>query len=179
MERLHSDGANNVNGEVMQQISKLLGVDKSKSSRLHPEGDGLSEAVVKIVKSVIQKHVDYFGSNWDLYLQSAAFAMRSNISSGTGVSPAELILGESLKHPIDIEINTKEENVPLNVKQARNFASKLKGRLNESSAIVNDSLRKTRGQMKRSYDKSVTKHDFKVVDNVMISDPPQRKASST
>ena len=47
MERLHSDGANNVNGEVMKQICKLLGVDKSHSSRLHPEDDGISEANVK------------------------------------------------------------------------------------------------------------------------------------
>ena len=52
-ERLHSDGANNVNGEVMQQLSRLLGVDKSKSSRLHPQGDGISEAAVKVVKSII------------------------------------------------------------------------------------------------------------------------------
>ena len=53
MERLHSDGANNVDGHVMQQVSELLGIIKSKSSRLHPQGDGLSEAVVKLVKSII------------------------------------------------------------------------------------------------------------------------------
>ena len=110
-ERLHSDGANNVNGEVMQQLSNLLGVDKSKSSRLHPQGDGISEAVVKIVKSVIRKHVDKYGRDWDLYLQSAAFAMRSNINSSTGVSPAELLVGGSLTHPSDMAARTADDEV--------------------------------------------------------------------
>ena len=89
MQELHSDGANNVHGEVMKQLSQLLGTDESKSSRLHPEGDGMSEAFVKIVKAVLRKHVEKYGENWDLHLQSAAYIIRSSINSGTGVTPAE------------------------------------------------------------------------------------------
>ena len=55
MQRLHSDGASNVHGSVMQEVSKILGIGKSKSSRLHPQGDGISEAMVKQVKSCVQK----------------------------------------------------------------------------------------------------------------------------
>ena len=87
-DRLHSDGANNVHGHVMKEFSKLVGIDKSKSFRLHPQGDGKTEAYVKILKHCIQKQVDSFGSDWDLYLQSAAFAVRSNISNSTKCSPA-------------------------------------------------------------------------------------------
>ena len=75
MERLRTDGANNVDGHVMRQVSELLGILKSKSSRLHPQWDGLSEAVVKLVKSIMQKQIDIYGDDWDLYLQSAAFVI--------------------------------------------------------------------------------------------------------
>ena len=77
-DRFHSDGANNVHGYVMKELSNLLGIDKTKSSRLHPQGDGLAESFVKVLKSCIQKHVDSQGSNWDIYIQAAAFAVQSN-----------------------------------------------------------------------------------------------------
>ena len=45
MERLHNDSVNNVHGEIRKQFSVLLGVDQSKSSCLHPKGDGISETL--------------------------------------------------------------------------------------------------------------------------------------
>ena len=66
-----------------------MGIEKSKSSRLHPEGDGMAEALVKLVKSVIQKHVNFHGSDWDLFLQPAVFVICTNINNSTG-TPAEL-----------------------------------------------------------------------------------------
>ena len=58
MTRLHSDGVSNVHSIVMQEVAKILGIGKSKSSCLHPQGDGLSETMVKQVKSCVQKKVD-------------------------------------------------------------------------------------------------------------------------
>ena len=52
-ERFHSDGASNVNGNVIQELCKLIGTCKSKSSRLHPQGDGQAEAFVKILKNCL------------------------------------------------------------------------------------------------------------------------------
>ena len=60
---LHSDGCNNVDGQIMRELNRLLGVNKSHSPRLHPEGDGLPEAIIKITKSIILKHVDQHGTN--------------------------------------------------------------------------------------------------------------------
>eukprot|EP00112_Aurelia_sp_Birch-Aquarium-sp1_P022657 Seg647.2 transcript_id=Seg647.2/GoldUCD/mRNA.D3Y31 product="hypothetical protein" protein_id=Seg647.2/GoldUCD/D3Y31 len=91
MTQLHSDGASNAHGCVMQEACKLLGIGKSKSSRLHPQGDGLAEAMVKQVKSCIQKEVDSHGRDWDLQLQSAVYAIRSNPNNNTKVTPSELI----------------------------------------------------------------------------------------
>ena len=51
----------------MKEFCKLIGINKSKSSRLHPQGDGAAEAFVKILKGCIQKQVDRHGSDWDLY----------------------------------------------------------------------------------------------------------------
>ena len=73
MDRLHSDGVSNVHRQVIHELCNLLGCEKSKSSCFHLQGDGLSESYVKLLKSIIQKHVDKYGSNWDLFMHSLAF----------------------------------------------------------------------------------------------------------
>ena len=96
MTRLHSDGASNVHGSVMQEVNKILGIGKSKPSCLHQQGDDSSEATIKRAKSCAQKQADQDGSNWDLYLQSAVYAIRSSVNNSHKVTPAELILGTKL-----------------------------------------------------------------------------------
>ena len=99
LKRLHSDGASHVHGCVMKNITALLGIGTTKSSHLHPQGDGLSEAIITLVKSCIQRQVDSVWRNWDVNLQAAVYAIRSSLSSSTKVSPAELILGAKLALP--------------------------------------------------------------------------------
>ena len=94
MKSLHSDGASNVNRNVIQELCKLLGVNKSHSSRLHPLGDGMAESMVKILKDCVKKQIDKHGSDWDLYIQSAMYAVRSSICTSTGFTPSQMILGE-------------------------------------------------------------------------------------
>ena len=58
MKFLHSDGASNVDSHVVHELCKLLGIGKTKSSCLHGQGDSMSESMVKVLKSCIQKQVD-------------------------------------------------------------------------------------------------------------------------
>ena len=106
--------AQNVDGCVIHELCLVLGIGKSKSSRLHPQGDGLSEAMVKTVKSCVQKHVDTTGKDWDLHLQSSVYAICTSLTKSTGFSPAELIFGTSLKPPIELLATTdpKELQIP-------------------------------------------------------------------
>ena len=182
MNRLHSDGAHNVDGEVMRQVSQLMGIRKSHSSRLHPQSDGLADCIlrvmVKLLKSIIQKQGDQFGSNWDLYLKSAAFAIRSSVYRSTCVTPAQLVIGENLKHPIHPSTNTQSTKLPFHKRQAHEFATNLRSRVQKSSDIVNETLTKTRERMKASYDCHATSHKFAIGEHVMIWDPPHQKGIS-
>ena len=172
-ERLHSDGAHNVHGHVMMEFSKLIGIDKSKSSRLHPQGDGKAEAYVKILKHCIQKQVDKFGSDWDLYLQSAAFAVRSNVATSTKCSPAELVLGSKLRAPLNsLYPEPTYHGVPYNQRQAQQFAHELISNIKRSTDTARQVLERSRLQMKQQYDKTAGRyHKLSVGDSVMLWDP--------
>ena len=106
----------------MQQVSALMGLHKSKSSRLHPLGDGISEEMVKLVKSIIQKDVDTHGNNRDNDLQSAAFAIRSTINN-------------SVTQVVFLLINTTQ---PFDIRQAQGFPRSVNEQMENSNRITND-----------------------------------------
>ncbi len=183
MKRLHSDGASNVHGSVIKELSTLLGIGKSQSSRLHPQGDGLSEAMVKQAKSCIQKQVDQYERNWDFHLQAAVYAIRSSISSSTKVSPAEMILGDKLSLPTQLLATNSPEHLlqpttKHHIKQAQQFATDLGLGLKRTFDIVNQTLSESRTNMKLQYDKSTTKHHYKVDDTVMLWKPTPKTGIS-
>ena len=176
MQRLHRDGAQNVNDCVIHELCFILGIGKSKSSHLHPQDDGLSEAVVKIVKSCVQKHVDTIRKDWNLHLQSSVYVICTSLTKSTGFSPAELIFGTSLKTPIELLATTdpKELQIPPqhhHQKQAQQFASALGSQLQQSFTNVQGQLFRCRQQMKQQYNKRTTQHHFKVGDSVMLWTP--------
>ena len=183
MQRLHSDGASNVHGNVMREVAKILGIGKSKSSRLHPQGDGLSEAMVKLVKSCVQKQIDQHGRNWDTFLQSAVYAIRSSVNNSTKVTPAELILGAKLSLPTALLFNKSpqqqiQQSAPHHVKQAQAFANDIGTCLKNSFTNVRSILNQSRERMKQQYDKKTTQHHYKINDTVMLWNPPQKRGIS-
>ena len=163
MTRLHSDGASNVHSIVMQEVAKILGIGKSKSSRLHPQGDGLSETMVKQVKSCVQKQVDQYGSNWDLYLQSTVYAICSSVNNNTKVAPPELILGTKfcLSNELLCSASPRllvQSSAAHNVRQAKTFTCDLGTRLQRPFADVRFTLATNRDRIKQQYDRTASKH---------------------
>ena len=175
-DRFHSDGASNVHGQVLKELCKHLGVQKSKSSRLHPQGDGMAESFVKQLKSCIQKQVEANGSDWDLYLHTTAFAIRSNVAYNTKHSPSELVLGEKLVQPVDHIIDNTSKT--FNQKQGTDFAKDIKTKIKKSNQVVNQNLFVSRKKMKDQFDKGVKLAPFDVGDLVMLWKPYKKARTS-
>ena len=160
----------------MFELSKQLGVDKSKSSRLHPQGDGMSESFVKQLKACVQKQVEKNGTDWDLYLQATAFAIRTNQAYNTKLSPAELIVGSKLMLPID---DVVVENAPKTKnKQSHEYAKELKNKIHDSNKLVQDNLLQSRNKMKQQFDKNTKIHKFVVGQPVMLWKPYKKNKLS-
>ena len=144
MQCLHSNDAQNVDGCVIHELCLIFGISKSRSSHLHPQGDGLSKVMVKVDKSCVQEHVDTTGKDWDLHLKSSVYVIHISLIKSTGFSPAELIFGTSLKTPIDLLATTdpKELQIPSQYhhkRHAQQFASTPGSQLQQSFINVQDS----------------------------------------
>lgn len=172
MTKLHSDGGQNVHSGVVKELCSLIGTVKSKSSRLHPQGDGMAETTIKTIKTAIKKQVDEHGQDWDLYLQPTAFALRTSINHSTQHTPAELVVGDNLQRPIDVSSTTHTAG---NGRAHKEFASSLVKKLDISADAVRDSSRRARQKMKEKYDKRNTKHDIQIGNKVMLWWPYYKK----
>ena len=174
----HSDGAPNVDGHVVRELCKRLGVGKTKSSRLHLQGDGISESMVKVLKSCIQKQVDLHGVNWDLYLHSAMCAARTSVHSSTGFAPSQMVLSSNIKLSVDLLTANNVKDIQDKPKkhserQARQFVSELGKEIKRTFVQAQASLNNSRNKTKPQYDKKMTSHQFIVGDYVILWHPYQ------
>ena len=60
---------------------------------------------MKQLKNCVQKQVEANGSNWDLYLHATAFAVRTNETYNSKMSPSEMIIGSKLVQPLENAID--------------------------------------------------------------------------
>ena len=72
------------------------------------------------MKSCIQKQVNAHESDWDLDLQTTAFAICNNTAYNTKFTPSELMLGAKLSQPIDRFVESPPKSFAH--KQAIDFA---------------------------------------------------------
>ena len=53
---------------LMTDVCSLLGITKLNTTAYHLQCDGLTERFNRTLKTMIRKHVDVYGKQWDKYL---------------------------------------------------------------------------------------------------------------
>eukprot|EP00731_Ephydatia_muelleri_P009604 Em0005g190a len=89
---VHSDQGQNFESTVFHQTLKAFGVEKSRTTAYHPEGDGMVErfnhSLLKLLRTYVEKEED-----WEKHLPLALYAYEMAVHSSTGVSPFMLMYG--------------------------------------------------------------------------------------
>ncbi|KAL5489438.1 hypothetical protein EMCRGX_G018530 [Ephydatia muelleri] len=96
---LHSDQGSNLNAEVNQRLCQLLGIERSRTTAYHPQGNGQVERFNRTVEAILAKMVGEHQDDWDKHLQKAVFA---SLHESTGYSPYFVNFGRSPVLPVDV-----------------------------------------------------------------------------
>ena len=80
---LHSDQGRNFESNLFQEMCKLLGIRKTRTTPLHPQSDGLVERRNRTLEFQLSKFVSKSQSNWDHYLPFMMLALRSVTQEST------------------------------------------------------------------------------------------------
>ena len=72
---------------------ELCGVKLEISSSRHPQADGSSEMMNRMVENCLQCYCNYHQNDWDELLPGAEFAFNSALRGDLGMAPFEVDLG--------------------------------------------------------------------------------------
>ena len=101
-QQLHSDQGTQFESSLFQEMCKLLGLRKTRTTPGYAPSDGLSERTIRTIKEVLAKIAAENPRDWDTYLQLAMAAYRSTVHRATGETPNRLMFGREVITPVSL-----------------------------------------------------------------------------
>ena len=173
--QIHSDQGRNFESLVFQEMCKLLGMDKTRTTPLHPQSDGMIERFNQTVEAMLSKFVAENQQDWDEHLAVLMMAYRSAVHE----LPGSLLVndGRSNDLPIDLLLGTPDppEHQP---EDQSEYAAKLRDRIERVHAFAWYNMLLESVRQKRSYDHRARVRQFNRGDPVWLYNPTWKKGRS-
>ena len=150
--QLHSDQGRNFESAVFREMCLLLDIDKTRTTPLRPQSDGMVERYNRTLENMLSKFVAENQRDWDEHLPFLMMAYRSSVHETTGCSPSELMLGRNLRLPIDLLFSRPQEET---LRSPTEYVHKLQQRMEKTHDFARETLKIESERQKRQYDHRV------------------------
>jgi hypothetical protein len=147
-------------GHFWRTLWKKLGTDLAFSSAYHPQIDGQTEVVNRILGDLLRSLVTKHNSSWDQILPQAEFAYNDSVNRSTGKSPFQILYGTQ---PRGVSELRESEQAETSSARAEEFAEAMK----ELHTQVKQRLQKSNQEYKRRADQRKRQLQFEVGDTVL------------
>jgi len=139
-------------------LGQLVGMQVNLSTAYHPQSDGQTERVNRVLGDMLRNYAGRTPSAWDTYLTAAEFAINNAENRSTRKSPFFLNYGYNPAMPVWRELD-------VNVPAAKTFAKTFTSRLTDAKACLEAAQQRTADY----YNKSKRDVTFTKVQLVMLS----------
>ncbi|GFW01186.1 dynein heavy chain 17, axonemal [Trichonephila clavipes] len=117
---LTTDRGRQFESSLFKALSKLLGVQKCRTTGYHPQANGMIEELHRPLKSAIKCHAT---ERWTEVLPIILLGLRASLKEDILCTPAELVLGTTIRLPGEMFDSSKPDD------DVVNFVSKLKSHM--------------------------------------------------
>ena len=163
-----SDRGANFLSALMMDVCKLTGIEKLNTTAYHPRGNGLVENFNKSIRSMIAKHAQTHGPNWDLYLQHLLFAYRTKPHGSTNESPFYLLYGRDARLPTETVLSPTRIAYSVDLDD---YKIELTRGLSTAWKIAQNSIAAAQKKQKKQFDQKAKDVKYVPGDRVMVYMP--------
>ena len=103
---LLSDRGPSFTSKLMKEVAKIMQVEKTYITPLHPQANGLMERFNSTISTMLAIYVSNNPTDWDKYITPLLFAYNTSFTTATGETPYFLLYGRDPTLPIDVMFNT-------------------------------------------------------------------------
>ena len=127
-EELVTDRDLRFTSHFFSEFCNLTGVKQSMSSAFHPESDGQTERLNRILEDMLRHFVGPLQNDWDDHLDALEFAYNNSWHQSLDTSPFKLVYGFNPVSPGEAELLSIKpvSNVPAALKYTADFELSLK-----------------------------------------------------
>ena len=172
---LHSDQGANLTSALITNMCQLLGIERTRTTAYHPQGNGQVERFNRTLKMMLSKVVTENQSDWDVHLPTQLMAYCTAIHESTGFSPFRVLFGQSPTLPVDLLVPLPSEAEPVSYPR---YVSNLKHLLKQAYQNVQQLLTHAHIKQKTQYDKKFHDLQLRVGDMVYLHTPVVKNGRS-
>jgi transposase InsO family protein len=173
--RLLSDRGSQFLSTLIKEVCRLLDINQVYTSGYHPQTNGQTERIHRIISATLKIFVSKLQEDWDLYLPTCAFAYRSSKVEGLDHSPFYLLHGREPKLPEDILFGS-----PATLPQDRHaYATDLAKRMTDTFEHLRMAQREARRTQRDYYDARQHSSTLNENDLVLLYKPSRQVGLAT
>ena len=156
-------------GRLNQEMSKLLGIDRLKTSPYHPQTNGAIERWHSCLKGMLRK-MDDRKTDWDRLIKYCLLAYRATPHAATGFSPFEMIHGRNLRGPLEV---MKEGwlSGEVNFVSSIEWVNELRENLANVHEVMKEREKEDKRKMEERYDIRAVERTFEIGQMVLVHTP--------
>jgi hypothetical protein len=169
-EVLSDQGPEFCNG-LANELYKLLGIHKIRTSAYTPKSNGCCEKAHQVLNKLLAKVVSESQRDWAHWLPYATFCYNATLNASTGFAPHFIMTGQEPRWDTDFLIHSFEPRQ----QTVSQYAAETLDRLHKVHALVRENLQQAVISASRWYDKKTVLRNFPVNSRVRVYNPRRYK----
>ena len=148
---IYSDQGRNFESSLFQRFCEILKIEKTRTSPLHPQSDGMVERFMRTLQVMLAAYCSKTQNMWDLWLPQVMMAYCSTVHASTGQTPHKMLFGREIRLPHEIiypvpEVSKEEEE------SFPEYVVRLRKGLELTHEIARENLKASAKRQKTNYD---------------------------
>lgn len=152
-QRLHSDQGANFESQIIQELCKLTGIQKSRTTPYHPMGNGIVERFNRTLLNMLGTLEPAAKLDWKSAVAPLVHAYNCTRHDSTHFSPYELMFGRKPRLAIDAVFGLVGDDEPQ--QQYTEHMDKLRERLTQAYDLASKTSSAAQVKQKLYYDKKL------------------------